>query len=107
MSFSNNAVETVISRAAVDADFRRLLVDSPAEAISQATGIQLPEHVTLKFVEKEKGVDAMFVLPDYVNVEAELSAEELEAVAGGVSETEELAWCDNVCFSITTGGVTF
>lgn len=100
MSINNSAVETVIARATVDQDFRRSLLESPAAAIKEATGIQLPAGITVKFVEKDKSTDALYVLPDYVNAEAELNAEELEAVAGGMAQAE--AWCDNICITTTT-----
>ena len=41
----------------------------------------MPESVSLVFVENK--ADATLVLPDYVDPNAELSEEDLEAVAGG------------------------
>ena len=76
-------IERVSARAAVDADFRRRLLDDARAGIREATGLVLPERVRVKFVEKDAGADAMFVLPDFIDESGALSAEELEAVAGG------------------------
>jgi hypothetical protein len=76
-------LQTITTRAAVDNEFRSQLISDPRGAVAEAVGVQLPETFRIKFVEKEQGLDAMVVLPDYVPEAAELSEEELEAVAGG------------------------
>ena len=85
-------VSTVVSEVpgviatGVDLDAGTLKVNGPdAEdsalraAIAEATGTEVPESVSLVFVENK--ADATLVLPDYVDPNAELSEEDLEAVA--------------------------
>jgi len=87
------AIHDVLTRAAIDGGYRKRLLTAPVTAISEVTGSPPPAHFKVKFIEKEPGVDAMFVLPDFVDAAGELSSEELEAVAGGD------CWftCGNTC----------
>jgi hypothetical protein len=43
----------VFKRAQTDAEFRKLCLESPAEAIHQISGKRLPENATLNFIEPE------------------------------------------------------
>jgi hypothetical protein len=88
-------IADVTARAAVDRAYRQRLLSSPREALAEVAGMQVPKSFTVKFVEKDPSVDAMFVLPDLIDPNGELSAEELEAVAGGASD----CWftCGNTC----------
>jgi hypothetical protein len=97
-------LEQVIARAATDADFRQRLLTAPGEAIKAATGVVIPSTFRVRFIERSSDVDALIVLPDLVDETAELSAEELEAVAGG-----SICWttCNNSCGTTNTcNGVT-
>lgn len=76
-------LEKVLSRAGVDADFRKGLLCSPHQTILDAFGVRVPTAFRLKFVEKGKDVDALVVLPDFQSADGELSERELEVVAGG------------------------
>ena len=49
--------------------------------LRQVAGQPLPAEFNIKFIEKGENVDALIVLPDFVPHNAELSVEELEAVA--------------------------
>jgi hypothetical protein len=96
--------DEILKRSATDAPFRaRLLNDAPG-AIEEAIGVplsSLQRAITLKFIEKEAGVDAVFVLPDFVDAGGSLSDAELEAVAGGLySDTGPLhdsCMCTECC----------
>ena len=79
---AEQAVETIIKRAQTDSEFRQLCLDSPNTAAQKATGKDIPEGFTLRFVENQ-GADMTVVLPDLVDANAELSDADLEAVAGG------------------------
>jgi hypothetical protein len=83
------ALDAILERAEVDHDFRQQLLGDWRRAIQQAFGIVVPHAFTMRFVEREPGVDALIVLPDYKSPRGELSDNELESVAGGV-ESEEL-----------------
>jgi hypothetical protein len=84
-------LNAIMDRAARDLPFRRQLMTTPAPAIRDAFGVQIPADFRIKFVERGPDVDSLVVLPDYRSGgEEELSEEELEAVAGGTDTT--VAW---------------
>ena len=85
-------LEEVTRRASTDGAFRQQLLADPRGTIAGLIGQPFPDSVKIKFVEKEPGYDAVIVLPDYVAGAAELSAEELEAVAGGVQAAASSCW---------------
>ncbi|HET6763773.1 MAG TPA: NHLP leader peptide family RiPP precursor [Longimicrobiaceae bacterium] len=75
---------SILERSANDREFRQDLISRPDEAIRSAFGIRIPEGYRIKFVERDPSFDSMVVLPDLVATgDAELSLDELEAVAGG------------------------
>src|SRR4051794_17563624 len=76
----------VLGRSAVDPQFRSQLINNPHAAVKSATGVALPADLKLKFIEQPKEIDALVVLPNYIEADGELTGEELEAVAGGTAE---------------------
>lgn len=83
----------ILQRSVTDKEFRTRLVSQPESAIEEVIGVpvaSLPKPVRVKFVEKDPGLDALVVLPDYADPEGVLSDSELEAVAGG-------DWCVTSC----------
>jgi hypothetical protein len=74
-------MEAILSRSATDGKFRQQLLTSPREALSEHFGREIPETVNIVFIENR--ADATIVLPDFVDLQAELSEADLEAVAGG------------------------
>jgi len=81
-----------LERAIRDPQFRALAVRDPRAAIKQASGADLPEHVTIQFYDQAPDVDLALVLPPTVPETAELNEQELATVAGGVMESAE-KWC--------------
>ena len=78
--------EEILKRSATDRDYRARLVAQPSAAIEEVTGVPLstlPKPINVQFVEKGAGIDALIVLPDFLDAEGSLSEAELEAVAGG------------------------
>jgi hypothetical protein len=70
-------------KAMLNQDFRRLLISNPNKAITQVAGVDLPSGLKIKVIEKDPAYDMTFVLPDLVS--GEMSDEELESAAGGIS----------------------
>lgn len=79
----NDRVQEVLSKAALDGEFRAGLLTDPRTTLEKMAGRPLPENIRVKFIEKDSDCDAMFVLPDPINQD-ELTNAELEAVAGGI-----------------------
>ncbi len=79
-------VRDVLLKAATDRTFRTGLLTSPRPTLEQMLGEPLPEHLHLKFIEKDPAYDVLFVLPDPATAD-ELSPTALEAVAGGRRHT--------------------
>lgn len=79
-----SGLELVMTRAATDRAFRRRLLEDPRCAIRDTFGIEPPRGLTMRFIEKDPGVDLMLVLPDPID-STEPAAMDLDAVSGGVS----------------------
>jgi hypothetical protein len=81
----SSLLEHVLHRSATDGSFRERLLRTPREAVGEVLDVPggLPADLRLGFIEKDKDVDALIVLPDFFEAEAELSDRELAAVAGG------------------------
>lgn len=76
-------IEAILHRASIDASFRCRLLASPDDAIQEAFGARIPAPLRIRFIEKEPGWDEVYVLPDLLDAEDELSPDELDEVAGG------------------------
>jgi len=77
-------LQKVLARSATDRTFREKLLSDSHSAIAELLGkdpAQVPQKHRVVFVENK--AKATIVLPDAVNTDAELSNQELEAVAGG------------------------
>ena len=74
------ALQGITALATRDADFRALCLASPADAVRQATGRELPEGFVLRFVDNAKA-DLTVVLPDLQS--GDLPDMELKEIAGG------------------------
>jgi hypothetical protein len=86
------ALDQILTRAAVDLDFRKALLVDPRKAILDALGVRIPATFRVKFIEREKNVDALIVLPDLQLADGELGDDDLEAVAGGNNVEPLPAW---------------
>lgn len=73
----------LLSRSATDPQFRQQLLTNPRAAISEFSGHEAAPDFNVVFIENT--ADATIVLPDPVDSEAELSEQDLEAVAGGIT----------------------
>ncbi len=79
----NDRVQEVLSKSALDSEFRAGLLTNPRATLERMAGEPMPENLRVKFIEKDSDCDAMFVLPDPISSD-ELTDQELEAVAGGI-----------------------
>jgi hypothetical protein len=70
----HRAVEAVLARATVDFEFRQQLLTAPRQAIQEAYGFRIPPDFQIKFIERDRDVDALIVLPDMQPGHARLSA---------------------------------
>ena len=75
-------LKEVLHRSSEDWDFRQQLLTDANAAFAQHLG-QEPQASDFNIVFVENKADVTIVLPDPINTEAELSEDELEAVAGG------------------------
>lgn len=76
-------VEMILQKAAENRAFRKKLLTDAKKTIKDEFNIDLPPELSVKFIEKANDVDAMYVLPDLIDTDVEITDEELEAVAGG------------------------
>ena len=92
----------VLRRSAIDPGYRERLLADPRAAIREETGIELPAGYNVRFAEKPEGVHDLIVLPNPIPEAAEVSEEQLEAVAGGCDCS--LTACGCSACSATEGG---
>jgi hypothetical protein len=85
------ALEQILTRAAVDLEFRKALLVDPRKAILDGLGVRIPASFRVKFIERGKDVDALIVLPDLQRHDGELDDCDLDAVAGG-ADPEPPTW---------------
>jgi hypothetical protein len=64
VTLTEDVVNLVIARAATDPAFRARLLAEPHRALNDVFGVRIPEKVHIRFIERDAGVDALFVLPD-------------------------------------------
>jgi hypothetical protein len=82
-SAHKEALEQILTRAAVDLEFRKALLVHPRKAILDGLGVRIPAKFRVKFIEREKDVDALIVLPDLQRHDCELDDGDLDGVSGG------------------------
>ena len=85
----NGELQEILTKAAVDPVFREGLLREPRATLEKTFGRSLPPNLKIKFVTRDPDCDAMFVLPDPVTENDELSQDDLDTVAGGQSKTPE------------------
>jgi hypothetical protein len=92
-----DALRMIAARAASDSGLRQKLITDPARAVLEITGVAVPPNLRIRFIEKPPDIDLLIVLPDVAPEDAELTQDELDAVAGGTN------WCDPTCETDTSG----
>jgi hypothetical protein len=91
------ALVALLKRSCVDYEFRRQLLVDPRRAIREAIGVIIPMDFHVKFIEKDEGVDALVVLPDFHRQDRELSDGDLRPVAGGgAGRPPEANWAEGI-----------
>jgi len=79
--------EELVTRAWSDEAFKALLIADPARAVEAAYGVKLPASFTLTVLEETEDTRYL-VIPYRPSACDELSEEDLAAVAGGLSASE-------------------
>jgi hypothetical protein len=62
------SLSRVLTRAAVDAEYRRRLLAHPHTAIAEVTGVDVAASIRIQVIEHPIDVDAVIVLPPRVDV---------------------------------------
>jgi Nitrile hydratase, alpha chain len=89
---------TIVQRSIEDEEFRQRLLDDPKGTLEQELGNRLSESTEVRVV--EESADTIYlVLPSasVVGEGGELSDQELEAVAGGLSSWDEPCMTAALC----------
>jgi len=98
----SDALKNVYKRAATEPDFRQLVLSDPKSAFAEI-GYDIKDW-SVRFSEPQEGVDDVLQLPPAIEVTADLTEEELEAVAGGAMlDTEDCCTfisCSNVSSAV-------
>ena len=106
-------MEEILARSATDPSFREKLKADPRAAIEEHTGAEVQQAPDVAFVESEGDAESesqgerTVVLPDPVDSEAELSAEELEAVSGGTEVATAVALGATFALSAGAGAAAY
>src|SRR5256885_5200720 len=89
-------LEAILSRASIDPQFRRRLLEDPRAAIREAFGLVIPHPFRIRFVERDPDVDALIVLPDLqAQATDELPEDELQNAGGGWTAAPRGPWDRN------------
>ncbi len=96
----NNLVESVVRRAAIDAEFRALAVSNPTAALQKFADRPVID-LKIRFVDTQ-GPEKAIVLPAMAHKAGELTVEELEKVSGGYDDDDDddceiTCICSNNC----------
>ena len=75
----------LIDRAMKDETFRQELLRDPKDVVTRELGIQMPENIDVQVLQESPSTFYLVLPPSAQRAGAELSDEELEAVAGGAS----------------------
>ncbi len=76
----NQTIIDINKKASEDECLRKLCLDSPNEAISKVSNMEVPEGVKINIIENEPGVDHTVILPPESSA---LKDEVLDQIAGG------------------------
>lgn len=77
----------VLERAQTDQAFRQELIQNPRQALSESTGLNIPDTIQIEVLEETPTQFYLVLPPAALSVGGELSSAELEGVAGGWSGT--------------------
>ena len=97
----------LVAKAWKDASFASALKSNPKEAIKKETGMSIPGDINVKIVEENANqVYIVLPKPPSANAQAELSDDQLEAVAGGITPTVASIAIVSAAAGIASAGFT-
>ena len=83
----------IMDRAATDQMFRSQLMEDPVPAIRSEFGVEIPHSYRIRFIERDRDLDALVVLPDFagdpIHGNGELCDDDLDHVCGGTGDDPE------------------
>ena len=85
-----HALNAVLARATVDRAFRNALLTAPRRAIFETFGMHIPGDFRIRFIERDADLDALVVLPDYLEPDDDDAA--LSDVSGGMGPRAHDTW---------------
>lgn len=91
----------VAERTQTDPAFRQELIQNPRQALTQSTGLDIPDTVKIDVREETPNQFYLVLPPAQLSVGSELTSADLAAVAGGWSSTSACSdntyWCNTNC----------
>ena len=79
MRSGEEMLQHVVNKSALDADFRRALLEDPKATIGEELGITIPDSMTVKVHESDMQTVHLALPPD-----PNITEEQLEAVSAGL-----------------------
>ena len=84
MTMTDDPRARIAHKAATDAAFRQALIGNPRATLSKELGVPIPDGMSVRVVEDTADLVHLVLPPSHAG--GELSARELDAVTGGVSD---------------------
>ena len=61
----DSLMDAILHRSTLDREFRAKLLASPAQAVREAFGVEVPASASVRFIERDPSAGLTVVLPDF------------------------------------------